>query len=209
MAGEDTDPKSSASAAAATYVFVPFLLEVLLQFLVLVFALDMLDSISYMQLAILSAQDMFSYGSYMKMLFTLSLSNRMACFITTILVMLYLVFLLIKSFGKLLIFPTIQKPYYRQFTPSGFAASMRPPMFEGIHYKRWRVRAVLWFQTMSCYDATLGKPEGEHDAQQEQAFQKMDTLFKAALLSVLGENVVLEICPRGNNKMVIIVFPCS
>ena len=104
---EDTDPKSSASApAAVSYVFVPFLLEVLLQFLVLVFALDMLDSISYMQLAILSALDMFSYSSYMKMLFTFSLSNRMTCFVTIILVMLYLIFLLIKSFGKLLIFPT-------------------------------------------------------------------------------------------------------
>ena len=118
MAGEDTDPKSSASAAAAPYVFVPFLLEVLLQFIVLVFALDMIDSISYMQLSILSALDMFSYGSYMKMLFTFSLSNRMTCFITALLVMLYLVFMLIKSFNKLLIFPTIQKPYYRQFTPS-------------------------------------------------------------------------------------------
>ena len=124
----------------------------------------------------------------------------MACFITAILVMLYLVFLLIKSFGKLLIFPTIQKPYYRQFTPSGFAASMRPPMFEGIHYKRWRVRAVLWFQTMSCYDATLGKPEGEQDAQQAQAFQKMDTLFKAALLSVLGENIVDAYASIDNGK---------
>src|SRR4051812_27258180 len=118
-----------------------------------------------MQLAILSALDVFSYSSYVKLLFTLPLSNRMTCYITVILVILYLVFLLIKSFGKLLIFPTIQKPYYRQFTPSGFAASMRPPMVEGIHYKRWRVRAVLWFQTMSCYDATLGKPEGELDAQ--------------------------------------------
>ena len=60
---EDTDPKSVASApAVVTYVSLPFLLEVLLQFLVVVFALDMLDSISYMQLAILCAQDMFSYG---------------------------------------------------------------------------------------------------------------------------------------------------
>ena len=67
----------------------------------------MLDSISYMQLAILSALDMFSYSSYMKMLFTFSLSNRMAYSITTILLMLYLVFLLIKSFGKLLIFPIV------------------------------------------------------------------------------------------------------
>ena len=85
MAGGDTDPKSSASAAAVPYVFFSFLLEVLLQFLVLVFALDMLDSISYMQLAMMSALDMFSYGSYMKMLFTFSLSNRMTCFITAIL----------------------------------------------------------------------------------------------------------------------------
>ena len=103
---EDTDPKSSASATAVTYVFLPFLLEVLLQFLVLVFALDMLDSISYVQPTILSALDMFSYGSYMNMLFTFSLSNRMAYFITAILAMFYLLFLLIKSFGKLLTLPT-------------------------------------------------------------------------------------------------------
>ena len=104
---EGTDPKSSASAPAiVSYVFLFFLLEVLPQFLVLVFALDMLDSVSYMQLAILSALDVFSHGSYIKMLFTFSYINRMTCFITAILVMLYLIFLLIKSFGKLLIFPT-------------------------------------------------------------------------------------------------------
>ena len=38
MAGEDTDPKSSASAAAVPYVFLFFLLGVLLQFLALVSA---------------------------------------------------------------------------------------------------------------------------------------------------------------------------
>ena len=107
MAGKDIDPKSSASAAAVPYALFLFLLEALLQFLVLVFALDMLG-----------------YSSYMQMLFTFTLLDYMTCFISTTLVMFYLVFLLIKSFGKLLIFPTIQKPYYRQFTPSGFAAFM-------------------------------------------------------------------------------------
>ena len=170
------------------------------QFFALLSVLHVLGSTSYMQLHLVSVLDVFSSSSYMQMLFTFSMTNRMACFIATILVMLYLVFLLTKSFSKLLIFPTIQKPYYRQFTPSGFAASMRPPMFEGIHYKRWRVRAVLWFQTMSCYDATLGKPEGELDAQQAQAFQKMDTLFKAALLSVLGENIVDAYASIDNGK---------
>ena len=187
---EDTDPKSSASVAAVPYVFLLFLLEVLPQFFALVSALHMLGSTSYMQLHLVSVLDVFSSSSYMQMLFTFSLSDCMTCFISAILVMLYLVFPLAKLFGKLLIFPTIQKPYYRQFTSNGFAASMRPPMFEGIHYKRWRVRAVLWFQTMSCYDVTLGKPKGDYDAQQEQAFQKMDTLFKDAFLSVLGENMV-------------------
>ena len=80
MAGEDTDPKSSASAAAVPYVFLSFLLKVLPQFLVLVLVLHMLGSTSYMLLAILSALDMIGYGSYMQKLFTFSLSERMTCF---------------------------------------------------------------------------------------------------------------------------------
>ena len=104
---EDTDPKSSASApAAVSYVFLSFLLEVLQQFLLLVFALHMLGSTSYMHLDLLSALEIIGSTSYMQILFTFSLSNHMAYFITAILVMLYLIFLLIKSFGKLLIFPT-------------------------------------------------------------------------------------------------------
>ena len=152
MAGEDTDPKTSASATVL-YVFMFSLFNMLPQFLALAF------------LVLASVLHMFSSSSYVHMPFAFSPIDYMTCFISTIIVIFYLLFLLIKSFGKLLIFPTIQKPYYRQFTSNGFAASMRPPMFEGIHYKRWRVRAVLWFQTMSCYDATLGKPDGELDAQ--------------------------------------------
>ena len=71
---EDTDPKSSASApAAVSYVFLFFLLEVLSQLLVLVFALDMLGSTSYMHLDLLSALEMIGSSSYKQMLFTFSL----------------------------------------------------------------------------------------------------------------------------------------
>jgi hypothetical protein len=114
--------------------------------------------------------------------------------------MFYLLFAWIKLCGKLLIFPTIQKPYYRQFTPSGFAASMKPPVFEGANYKRWCVRAVLWFQTMNCYDATLGKPEGDFDPQQEANYVKINTLFKFALISVLGDNIVDAYASFDNGK---------
>ena len=106
MAGEDVDPKSSASAAAVPYVFLLFLLDVMTQFFALLFILHVLGSTSYMQLHLVSVLDVFSSSSYMQMLFTFSLSDCMACFISAILVMLYLLFPLIKSFGKLLIFPT-------------------------------------------------------------------------------------------------------
>ena len=106
MAGEDIDPKSSATAAAVPYVSFSFLFEVLPQFLVLLFALHVLGSTSYMQLHLVSVLDVFSSSSYMQMLFTFSLSDCMTCFISAILVMLYLVFPLAKLFGKLLIFPT-------------------------------------------------------------------------------------------------------
>ena len=66
MAGEDTDPKSSATDAAVPYVFFSFLFEVLPQFLVLLFvSLDMLSSTSYMKLVLLSALDKLGYSSYM------------------------------------------------------------------------------------------------------------------------------------------------
>ena len=112
MVGEDTGPKSSATAAAVPYVF-SFLLDILPQFLVLVLALHVLGSTPYMQHDLVSVLDVFYSSSYMQMLFTFSPSGCMTCFIMAILVMLYLVFMLIKSFGKLIIFPTIQKPYYR------------------------------------------------------------------------------------------------
>ncbi|KAK1618488.1 hypothetical protein QYE76_024005 [Lolium multiflorum] len=87
-----------------------------------------------------------------------------------------------------------------QFTPSGFVASVKPPLFEGTHYKRWRARAVLWFENMNCYDATLGKPEGELTPAQEQVFQKTDRLFRAARLSVLGENIIEPYMSFTNGK---------
>jgi len=43
---------------------------------------------------------------------------------------------------------------------------------------------------MYCYDATKGKPEGDLNPTQQEAFENMDTLFKAAILSVLDDSIV-------------------
>ena len=89
MAGEDVNPDTNASAAAP-YVFVFFLFEIPPQFLVPV-----------------SALDIFCSHSLLQMPFPYSLSDCMTYLVSVVIVMFYLLFLLIKSFGKLLIYPTI------------------------------------------------------------------------------------------------------
>ena len=52
------------------------------------------------------------------------------------------------------------------------------------------MRAVYWFQSSNYYAATKGKPEGELNSEQQEAFEKLDTLFKSALLSILDDFIV-------------------
>jgi hypothetical protein len=55
---------------------------------------------------------------------------------------------------KILISLTIQKPNIRHFSVSGFAAALKPSEhFDGIFYKRWRSKMILWLTTMNCYHA--------------------------------------------------------
>ena len=49
----------------------------------------------------------------------------------------------ISLIGKVLIFPTIQKPYFRHFSIQGFAATLKPKKFTGTHFKRWQTRTTL------------------------------------------------------------------
>ncbi|KAK1618176.1 hypothetical protein QYE76_023693 [Lolium multiflorum] len=77
----------------------------------------------------------------------------------------------------------------RQINSSGIAAATRLPLFDGSHYKRWRTRAVLWFENLNCDSALLGKPEGDLSPAQEEGYKKVDAMFKAALFSILANNI--------------------
>ena len=101
----DDNVNAGGAALAAPYVILSFLFEILVEFMFLVCALDVICS------------------SIMLV--------RMISLISAIAVMIYLLFIRIKSRSNLLIFPTIQKPDYRQFTPSGFAAHLKPPAIKG------------------------------------------------------------------------------
>ena len=107
---------TGSAAPAALYVIISFLFEIVVEIMFLVCALDVICSSTMLV--------------------------RMISLIFAIDVMIYLLFIQIISRSNLLIFPTIQKHDYRQFTPSGFAAHLKPPTFKGAQYNRWRTREV-------------------------------------------------------------------
>jgi hypothetical protein len=115
---DDNTNSGSASAPAPTpYVFLIF--TFVLQFLRLAIDLDMLDMFC-------------SYRSLVNMVSLISMFLAILCKL----------FSWIKYHGKSLIYPTIQKSYafHRQFYPIGYAASLKPPVFVGVNYKRWRAK---------------------------------------------------------------------
>ena len=48
----------------------------------------------------------------------------------------------ISLIGTVLIFPTIQKPYFRHFSVQGFVATLKSEKFTGTHFKHWQTRTT-------------------------------------------------------------------
>ena len=158
--------------AAAKYVILSSLFQFLLEFLGLVFLVDAIG---------LSGID------------AICSSTLLVCAISLFavsLVMIYNLIMRIISYGYLLIYSTIQKPDYRKINTSSIVAATRPRLFDGMHYNRWRTRAILWFQNLKCYSATNARSEGEISAAEQEKFKEVDAMFKAALFRILGDNIV-------------------
>ena len=52
-------------------------------------------------------------------------------------------------------FLTFQKPDIRQFSVSGFAATLKPNDFDGTNYKIWRAKMVLWLTAITSHRESL------------------------------------------------------
>ena len=85
--------------------------------------------------------------------------------------------------------PTIQK-LDRAFSVSGFAAHLKPNPFDGTNYKRWVRKLELWLISMSVWFITEGPTTGPHTLEEERTYQTADNLFRGAVISVLGDNLV-------------------
>lgn len=93
------------AAAAAQYVFVPFMFEIMLEFLGLLSILDMFYSSSHLQM-------LYAYSSVVcltspaSVIVAYSQLVRMTSLVSVTMVRFYLLFISFNSFGKLLVFPT-------------------------------------------------------------------------------------------------------
>jgi hypothetical protein len=110
--------------------------------------------------------------SWLDMNYSCILLVYMIRLIPAITVMVYYWLFQDKHYSHMLIYSSIQKLDYKQMNSTGLAASTSPPPFDGVHYKRWRMRAVLWFKNLGCYSATLGRPEGDLSPAHEEVFRK-------------------------------------
>ena len=89
---------------------------------------------------------------------------------------------------QLSIFPTIQKPYYRQsvnLTMADFAESLRPEKFPGMNFKIWKSKVRFWFTAMHIRDMRLGKPVGVLTAEEQKKYDEANNLFVGCTISSL------------------------
>lgn len=91
---------------------------------------------------------------------------------------------------KVLIFPTIQKPYYWHFSIQDFAATLKPEKFTGTHFKRWQTRTTLCLTAMNVFWVSGVIPDGTIDPEKDKAFREATTVFVGAILSVIGDKLV-------------------
>ena len=66
----------------------------------------------------------------------------------------------IKIYRKLPSSLTIQKPdVVNRLSVSSFAATIKPPPFDGSNYKCWQERLILWLTVLSVMHVKEGKPK--------------------------------------------------
>ena len=77
---------------------------------------------------------------------------------------------------------------------------LKPNTFEGALYKRWRQKCILWFNSMHCFFVIEPRPLGQHTFEDEQRFIDADITFKGAMISVLGESIVVTYVMMSTGK---------
>jgi hypothetical protein len=128
------------------------------------------------------------------LLFITVISLSRTCDSTAILIcnalVMFMIYLWIKIKLKLLIFPTIQKPYCMHFSlMARFVDVLKPAPFTGVNFKRLKMRATLWLTGMNLLWVSDGKLEGELTPEKEKAYLEANTIFYGAMVGALIESL--------------------
>jgi hypothetical protein len=77
---------------------------------------------------------------------------------------------------------------------------LKPNVFDGSNYKRWRQSCILWMTSMHCFFVVEPRAVGPHTPEEDNAFLDADVRFRAGLLSVLGDTIVDAYVPLRSGK---------
>jgi hypothetical protein len=103
---------------------------------------------------------------------------------------MFMIYSWIKIKPKVLIYLSIQKPYYMHFSfMTGFVDALRPTPFAGANFKRWQMRVTLWLTAMNVFWVFEGKSEGELSPEKEKKYSKVNTIFCGVVVGVLVETL--------------------
>jgi hypothetical protein len=84
---------------------------------------------------------------------------------------MFMIYSWIKIKSKLLIYLSIQKPYWRHFSfMAGFVDALMHTPFTGVNFKRWQMRVTLWLTVMNVFWVSEGKLEGELSPEKEKEY---------------------------------------
>jgi hypothetical protein len=85
---------------------------------------------------------------------------------------------------------TIQKTDIRHFSVSSFIAMLKPNKpFDGMFYKRWHSKMILWLTLMNYYHTTHGKPE-QFTPKEERMFNVANNIFRCAVIGAFANKYV-------------------
>ena len=138
-------------------------------------ALDMGPSAGYNLISVITLLCVFIVSICMSYLHAVAFVSdiHMHIYVITNLLMFYF---WIKLTMKMPNYLTIQKHNLRQFSVSGFAAVLKPNIFDGKNFMIWCAKMVLWLTAMNCYYAAQGELE-QFTPEEEQKFLAVDNLF--------------------------------
>lgn len=89
-------------------------------------------------------------------------------------------------------YSTIQKPNCRKFPELSMIAladALKPDKFTCVHFKRWSVKAMVWFIALKIDWVIIDRLKGVQSAEQQAKLGESNNLLRGVILSILADHL--------------------